>query len=158
MAAKQQELNQQRDTQQNSLFQIWEQYVIPNWDSVIAEPRTRELWWRGITPRSRCEVWKRAIGNDLGLSETGFNAALERAKKLDAKLAKLGSNQSSAREAVWFEGIRRDANEAFPELKIFQDGGPLHQTLIDVLMAYSMYRSDVGYVHGTHVSPLSCCS
>ncbi|KAK8218412.1 hypothetical protein IWZ00DRAFT_433389 [Phyllosticta capitalensis] len=152
MAAKQQELNQQRDTQQNSLFQIWEQYVIPNWDSVIAEPRTRELWWRGITPRSRCEVWKRAIGNDLGLSETGFNAALERAKKLDAKLAKLGSNQSSAREAVWFEGIRRDANEAFPELKIFQDGGPLHQTLIDVLMAYSMYRSDVGYVHGTHLT------
>ncbi|KAK7542329.1 uncharacterized protein J3D65DRAFT_546909 [Phyllosticta citribraziliensis] len=152
MVAKQQELNAQRDDQQNSLFRIWEQHVIPNWDAVIMSPRTREIWWHGITPRSRCEVWKRAIGNDLGLSETSFNAALRRAKALDAKLSKLGPNQSSAREAVWFESIRRDANEAFPELKIFQTGGPLHQTLIDVLMAYSMYRSDVGYVHGTHLT------
>lgn len=152
MVAKQQELNAQRDDQQNSLFRIWEHHVIPNWNAVIMSPRTRELWWHGITPRSRCEVWKRAIGNDLGLSETSFNAALRRAKALDTKLAKLGPNQSSAREAVWFESIRRDANEAFPELKIFQTGGPLHQTLIDVLMAYSMYRSDVGYVHGTHLT------
>ncbi|KAH7062335.1 rab-GTPase-TBC domain-containing protein [Macrophomina phaseolina] len=152
MAAKLQEKQQQRDTTQTSISRIWDQHVLPNWDQVINEPRTRELWWRGITPRSRGTVWKRAIGNELGLSETGYKAALERAKKLDKKLAKLDpESRGNARESVWFESIRRDTNEAYPELKIFQTGGPLHESLLDVLMAYSMYRSDVGYIYGTHL-------
>ncbi|KAK0659373.1 TBC domain-containing protein C23D3.03c [Lasiodiplodia hormozganensis] len=152
MAAKLQEKQQQRDTTQTSISRIWDQHVLPNWDQVINEPRTRELWWRGVTPRSRGTVWKRAIGNELGLSETGYKAALERAKKLDKKLAKLDpESRGNARESVWFDSIRRDANEAYPELKIFQAGGPLHESLLDVLMAYAMYRSDVGYVYGTHL-------
>lgn len=57
------------------------------------------------------------------------------------------------KEAVWFAGIRRDIQSVFPDLKIFQHSSPLHDSLIDVLMAYAMYRSDVGYSHGTHVSP-----
>ncbi|KAF2084177.1 hypothetical protein K490DRAFT_49766 [Saccharata proteae CBS 121410] len=151
MAAKAQEQQQQRDNTQVSISRIWDQHVLPHWDAVINQPRTRELWWRGVTPRSRGTVWQRAIGNDLGLSEASYNAALERAKTLDKKLEELGAQKSAAREATWFEGIRRDAGDAFPELRIFQAGGPLHETLVDVLMAYSMYRSDVGYVHGTHL-------
>ena len=34
---------------------------------------------------------------------------------------------------------------------VTKECGPLHENLLDVLMAYSMYRSDVGYVYGTHV-------
>ena len=56
------------------------------------------------------------------------------------------------KEKAWFNAIQRDVKVAFPELKIFQPSGPLHGDLVDVLMAYSMYRSDVGYSHGTHVS------
>ncbi|KAF2141751.1 uncharacterized protein K452DRAFT_228058 [Aplosporella prunicola CBS 121167] len=149
MSAKKQEEQQRRDNQQNSISRIWDQHVLPNWDQVINEPRTRELWWRGVTPRSRGMVWQRAIGNELELSETSYNAALERAKTLDKKLKKLGGEKP--REALWFESILRDTNDAFPELKIFQLGGPLHDTLVDVLMAYAMYRSDVGYVYGTHL-------
>ncbi|CUS11672.1 unnamed protein product, partial [Tuber aestivum] len=34
---------------------------------------------------------------------------------------------------------------------LFQENGLLHPSLLEVLMAYSMFRSNVGYVFGTHV-------
>ena len=70
---------------------------------------------------------------------------------MDARLAQKGSEDLN-KEKAWFGAIRRDVKITFPELNIFQPGGPLHDDLVDVLMAYSMYRSDVGYSHGTHVS------
>lgn len=30
--------------------------------------RVRELWWLGLPPGVRGEVWRRAIGNDLNIS------------------------------------------------------------------------------------------
>ena len=30
--------------------------------------RVRDLWWLGLPPGIRGEVWKRAIGNDLNIS------------------------------------------------------------------------------------------
>lgn len=70
-----------------------------------------------------------------------------------------------------FVSVQRDVMKAYPDLKIFQVGpedkerqdlaadstpgrqekGPLHEHLENVLLAYSMYRNDVGYVYGTHV-------
>lgn len=35
-------------------------------------------------------------------------------------------------------------------LTIEKENGPLNGSLVDVLQAYAMYRSDVGYVYGTH--------
>ena len=70
---------------------------------------------------------------------------------METQLAQLGKDEPD-KEKAWFDAIRRDVRVAFPELKIFQSNGPLHGDLVDVLMAYSMYRSDVGYSHGTHVS------
>lgn len=52
----------------------------------------------------------------------------------------------------WLDTIEVDVSNAFPDLSLFQEGGPLRETLIDVLEAYSMYRSDVGYISGLHVS------
>lgn len=140
-----------KDDTKSALLRIWEEHVLPNWDQVIREPRTRELWWRGVAPKSRARVWQKAIGNDLALTEVTFTKALQRAKDMEAKIARLG-DQDTSREKVWFEAIRRDVKVTFPELNIFQTNGPLHDELVDVLRAYSMYRSDVGYSHGTHVS------
>ncbi len=69
---------------------------------------------------------------------------------MEANIAKLEAEKFS-KEKAWFDAIRRDVKITFPDLNIFQPSGPLHHDLIDVLMAYSMYRSDVGYSHGTHV-------
>jgi len=37
------------------------------------------------------------------------------------------------------------------QANLYQENGPLHSSLRDVLMAYAMYRSDVGYIYGSHV-------
>ncbi|KAI9814835.1 MAG: hypothetical protein M1827_003101 [Pycnora praestabilis] len=150
-AAREQTNQHDRDTTKTSLNRIWDQHVLPDWDRVTREPRTRELWWRGITPRSRGIVWQRAVGNELELKEASYVAALQRAKdKMKAlKMAK-HDNQRTGKENDWFFAIGRDVKATFPDLRIFQPGGPLNQGLVDVLMAYSMYRSDVGYMHGTH--------
>lgn len=139
-----------KDDTKSALLRIWEEHVLPNWDQVVREPRTRELWWRGVAPKSRAQVWQKAVGNELALTEVTYKKALQRAKDVEARLVKPGKEELD-KEKVWFDAIQRDVRVAFPELKIFQPSGPLHGDLVDVLMAYSMYRSDVGYSHGTHL-------
>lgn len=144
-----------RDDTAGSLLRIWEEHVLPNWDEVTnpRNKRSRELWWRGVAPRSRGRVWAKAIGNELGLSDSSYTAALRRAQALEATIKK-GSGLSSEEEKKrgWLDRIELDVRKTYPELKIFQPDGPLHQALLNVLKAYAMYRSDVGYVHGTSVS------
>lgn len=130
---------------------MWDSQVWPNWDRAVSESRTRELWWRGIPPRSRGRIWSRALGNELALTEETFRKALQRAKDVRGK-SDAESNESTKRMTECFEAIEQDASRAFADLHLFQEGGPLRGTLIDVLEAYAMYRSDVGYVHGVHVS------
>ncbi|KAE9381039.1 hypothetical protein N431DRAFT_457655 [Stipitochalara longipes BDJ] len=139
-----------RDDTASSLLRIWEEHVLPNWDETTRQKRTRELWWRGIAPRSRGDVWAKAIGNELGLSDASYTAALRRAQALETTI-KRGSQLSADEEMKkkWLDRIEHDVRKTYPELKIFQPDGPLHSSLLNVLKAYAMYRSDVGYVHGT---------
>lgn len=143
-----------RDTTADGSMQIWEQDIIPRWNDAIRERRTREMWWRGVPPRSRGLVWLQAIGNELGLSESSFTAALGRAQELEARVNQQRKDDAEdARKAKWFESIREDvAHGTWKELRIFDVEGPLHRGLVEVLMAYSMYRSDIGYVSGCNVS------
>jgi hypothetical protein len=142
-----------KDDTAGSLLRIWEEHVLPNWDNVIHQKRTRELWWRGIAPRSRGKVWAKAIGNQLGLTDASYAAALRRAQALE-KTVKGGSQLTAdeERKKGWLDRIDFDVGHTFPELRIFQPDGPLHDSLKDMLKAYAMYRSDVGHVHGTNVS------
>lgn len=151
-ALKEQEDKDSKQEMQGSIARIWEQHVIPNWDAVIREPRTRELWWRGVTPKSRGEVWQRAIGNELELSTTSFEAALARAHTLEEKFVDMPDmERANSKEAAWMDAIARDVPNTFPELNMYQRGATLHDSLSHVLKAYAMYRSDVGYVYGTHL-------
>lgn len=144
-----------RDTAAKGLMQIWEQDIIPRWSEAVRERRTRELWWRGVAPRSRGGVWTRAIGNELGLTEMSFQAALGRANEVEARIKAQTGTPEDERYASHFAAIRRDVEQCtWKDLKIFQAGAPLNLGLMDVLMAYSMYRSDIGYVTGCNVSSL----
>ncbi|OAA61750.1 tbc domain protein [Niveomyces insectorum RCEF 264] len=141
-----------RDTAAKSLMQIWELDIVPRWNEAVRERRTRDLWWRGIPPRSRGAVWSRAIGNELGLTETSFAAALGRARDVEARAKAAKELAGDDYYTACFDAICRDVREqTWRDLRIFQVGAPLHQGLIDVLMAYSMYRSDIGYVPGCNV-------
>lgn len=142
-----------RDASAKSLSRTWEDHVLPNWEFAIRQKQTRELWWKGISPRSRGSVWMKAIGNDLKLSDTSFTAALGRAQALQTSIAN-GERLTPEEEEkkLDLDRIETDVNNTFPELKIFQSDGPLHTSLLDILRAYIMYRSDVGYVYGTSTS------
>ncbi|KAI0449119.1 hypothetical protein F5B21DRAFT_63834 [Xylaria acuta] len=130
---------------------VWEEDVLKSWDVAIREERTRALWWKGIPPRTRGAVWSRAIGNDLGLTATSFGAALSRATEVEKRVANGNATADDERMMGWFSEMRADVEErTWPDLKIFQAGAPLYQSVIDVLRAYSMYRSDIGYVTGCH--------
>ena len=140
-----------KDDTKSALLRIWEEHVLPNWDQVVREPRTRELWWRGVAPKSRAQVWQKAMGNELALTEVTYDKALQRAKSIEADISRNNKPDQHRREEAWFDAIRRDVKTTFPDLKIFQPSGPLHSGLVDILMAYSLYRSDIGYSHGTHL-------
>ncbi|KAL3478195.1 hypothetical protein BJX99DRAFT_224786 [Aspergillus californicus] len=139
----------ERDNTRETLQQIWDDYVYPNWGQAVSETRTRELWWRGIPSRLRGSTWQRAIGNELALSDETFKKALKRAKEARAK-SEGDSGESNKKMMEWFDTIQSDSSKAFRDLSLFQEGGPLRDTLVDVLEAYSMYRSDVGYISGLH--------
>ncbi|KAI1390417.1 TBC domain-containing protein [Hypoxylon trugodes] len=138
-----------KDNAAKALMQVWEEDVMKRWDAAIRERRTRELWWKGIAPRSRGAVWSRAIGNELGLTETSFQAALTRVREVEERCATGKGSVEDERKMAWFTQIKTDVQErTWADLKIFQAGAPLHKGLIDVLQAYAMYRSDIGYVFG----------
>lgn len=138
-----------RDTAVDGQMQMWEHDVLPRWNEAIRERRTRELWWRGVAPRVRGSVWMRAIGNELGLTDRSFQAALTRARDVQARIKAGNGTAEDLRHGSSFEAIQKDVEgNTWKDLRIFQNGAPLHQGLVDVLSAYVMYRSDIGYVSG----------
>ncbi|KAI1001102.1 hypothetical protein K3495_g7095 [Podosphaera aphanis] len=147
--AEKREKSADRDDTAKSLLRLWEERVLPNWEYSIRQKQTRELWWKGVAPRCRGNVWRNAIGNELGLTEMSYTAALQRAKALEkAAHCKLPLAPDEERKMNLLGRISYDVALTYPELRIFQPKGPLHAPLLDILKAYTMYRSDIGYVHG----------
>ena len=137
-ASREKAARQSRDEAKETSTRIWDQHVLPKWDTAIHEPQTKDLCWSGIPPELRGLVWQRAIGNELDLTPTSFDAALQRATSLATQLTQLppGDPAATTPEAQWLVAIARDAS-----------GSP---TPSSVLQAYAWYRRDVGYVHCTH--------
>ncbi len=141
----------EKDDTREVLDRIWQQYVYPDWDKVTHEHRVRELWWRGVTPKVRGQIWMRAVGNALGLTHQSYTRALQRVRSLRARPVQ-GLTEQERSMRAWYSDIERDVEFAFPELNLFQRQGPMRQELIDVCCAYASYRSDVGYLYGIQVS------
>ncbi|KAK4031489.1 hypothetical protein C8A01DRAFT_42060 [Parachaetomium inaequale] len=62
--------------------------------------------WRGIAPRSRGAVWTRAIGNDLGLTQTSFEAALSRAREAEYMLGAIATSGSGGQFTGRFDFVQ----------------------------------------------------
>ncbi|KAK1093494.1 hypothetical protein LTR48_002181 [Friedmanniomyces endolithicus] len=74
-AVKLQEQASSKDSQQTSTASIWTDHILPNWDTAISQPHTRDLYYRGVPPESRARVWSRA--RDAG---TAFHGDAELAE------------------------------------------------------------------------------
>ncbi|XP_075608671.1 TBC1 domain family member 14 isoform X1 [Balearica regulorum gibbericeps] len=133
----------------------WNNEILPNWETMWYSRKVRELWWQGIPPSVRGKVWSLAIGNELNITHELYNICLARAKEKWRSLSIGGTEVecedagfSAADREASLELIKLDISRTFPNLCIFQQGGPYHDTLHSILGAYTCYRPDVGYVQG----------
>lgn len=132
---KNQRAQQLRDEQrlaEDSL--MWNVQVLPQFEAIKNTKKVRDLWWRGLPPSVRGKVWKLAICNSLNITPHLYNLCLDRAL----------SNPTNET----LSAIKLDVSRTFPSLCVFQDGGPLSESLQGVLAAYAVYRPDIGYVQG----------
>jgi hypothetical protein len=130
--------------------EYWSNLLIPNWATEMGNPELRashrKMWWNGIPPRLRGQIWQKAVGNDLEVTEGTFKIALEKAQR---DIKQLGSEALGGRYARIVENTR----SVFPELKMFaapstssaNDEQPLHQDLVNVCLAYATYRPDISH-------------
>ncbi|KAL6709685.1 hypothetical protein ACN47E_001113 [Coniothyrium glycines] len=125
--------------------EYWSSLLLPNWATEMTSPDLRaghrKMWWNGIPPRLRGQVWQKAIGNDLEVTEATYTIALEKAQ---IEINKHGIAALEGR----YEHIVRSTKAVFPELKMFAPSGeqeeqPLHRDLLNVCLAYSTYRPDI---------------
>ncbi|KAL0117755.1 hypothetical protein PUN28_008866 [Cardiocondyla obscurior] len=145
-AARKREVREEKERKQQRECQLkeekrlaedsntWNAHVLPKFESVKNTKKVRELWWRGLPPSVRGKVWKLAISNSLNITPHLYNLCLDRAMSCP-------NNESLA-------AIRLDVSRTFPTLCVFQEGGPLFDSLQGILAAYAVYRPDVGYVQG----------
>lgn len=108
----------------------------------------RKMWWNGIPPRLRGQVWQKAVGNDLEVTEGTYNIALEKALE-DVKLYGLDALGGRYKEII------ESTETVFPELGMFASGSdaksstgkkeaqPLHNDLVNICLAYTTYRPDI---------------
>jgi len=139
---RQRKLAEQRRTEEelSSLTSYWSATVLPAWNVHRNTKKTQTLWWRGLPPPVRGRVWSLALPNSLNLTEQLYSILSARARQ------HVDTEQS--RQEQTGELIRLDVSRTFPQLGIFQAGGPYHTLLGDVLGAYVCYRPDLGYVQG----------
>lgn len=128
----------------------WSNLLLPNWATEMTNSELRashrKMWWNGIPPQLRGQVWSKAVGNDLEVTEGTFKIALEKAQK---EIKRLGTEALDGRYAQILENTR----SVFPELKMFaapststaNDEQPLHQDLVNVCLAYATYRPDISH-------------
>ncbi|ESO86591.1 hypothetical protein LOTGIDRAFT_167116 [Lottia gigantea] len=134
---------------------IWNNEILPNWETMRSSKKARDLWWYGLPPSVRGKVWRLALGNELNVTAELYKICIGRA---DEKIKLMQDSESvssydpscdtPSNKEDSVSVIRLDVSRTFPHLCIFQKGGPYHDLLHSLLGAYATYRPDVGYVQG----------
>uniref|UniRef100_A0A8C5D344 TBC1 domain family member 12-like n=1 Tax=Gadus morhua TaxID=8049 RepID=A0A8C5D344_GADMO len=154
-AQKRQKQVRERLKQEESIANamvVWNNDILPHWDSMRASRRARDLWWQGLPPNVRGRVWSLAIGNELNITpelyEIFLSRAMEKWRTFDESPSESDADASLADRESSLELIKLDISRTFPSLYIFQKDGPYHNLLHSILGAYTCYRPDIGYVQG----------
>ena len=126
--------------------------VLSSWNSSSrTTKKVKKLCWEGIPPSLRGIAWSKIIGNKLHITPELFEINRERARQIRLRQS-LSDETKRGEETINRESSLRlieiDIPRTFPHLQIFHEGGPLFESLRDVLQTYVCYRPDVGYVQG----------
>ncbi|XP_030750866.1 TBC1 domain family member 12-like [Sitophilus oryzae] len=144
---KQKKLQLQQEEQQAISTKHFIQNVLPNWNQMEKNKRTQELWWQGLPSSVRGKVWRLAIGNELNITPQLYEICLTRAQNRLNSPEPSQSDYENDQESS-MDVIELDISRTFPNLCIFQQGGPYSEVLHSLLAAYVCFRPDVGYVQG----------
>ncbi|XP_076034464.1 TBC1 domain family member 12-like isoform X2 [Oratosquilla oratoria] len=144
-----------QEEQVSSAVAVWNNEIIPKWDTMHSHKRCQDLWWQGLPSCVRGKIWRLSIRNELNITPQLYNICLQRSKEKLVSLSECGSvasqddlaSETGDHEAT-IDLIKLDVSRTFPQLCIFQKGGPFHDPLHNILGAYVCYRPDVGYVQG----------
>lgn len=155
---KKRKLQQQRrhEDRMVAAAAMWNKDVLPNWETMKQTKKVRELWWLGLPTNVRGKVWQMAIGNDLNITEDLYEICRSRAEDRirliqeckDAPGSPETTTEPPSSKEASIKVIKLDVSRTFPQLCIFQKGGPYHDLMHNLLGAYACYRPDVGYVQG----------
>ncbi|CAG9771053.1 unnamed protein product [Ceutorhynchus assimilis] len=144
---KQKKLQLQLEEQQANAARHFSQLVLPNWTRMEKNKKTQELWWQGLPSSVRGKVWRLAIGNELNITPQLYEICLTRAQNRlnspEPPPCEYENDQESSMDV-----IELDISRTFPNLGIFQQGGPYSEVLHSLLAAYVCFRPDVGYLQG----------
>uniref|UniRef100_A0A671KQ17 TBC1 domain family member 12-like n=1 Tax=Sinocyclocheilus anshuiensis TaxID=1608454 RepID=A0A671KQ17_9TELE len=103
---------------------VWNNEILPNWESMRGTRRVRDLWWQGLPPNVRGKVWSLAIGNELNITSDLYEIFLSRAKERWKSFRETGSEMESDADSADRESsldlIKLDISRTFPPLFIFQ--------------------------------------
>ncbi len=133
----------QRAAKHAAALPTWEKSILPNWHEVnkqdSAGKALKKLWWEGTMPViHRGRLWNLCVGNALGLGKGTYAQVSAHAQKV---VAEGGFSDADRRR------MDDDVAETLPTLKMFQAGGVMHDDLIELLVAYSVYSSQGGEAH-----------
>ncbi|KAF1954014.1 hypothetical protein CC80DRAFT_136033 [Byssothecium circinans] len=152
-AERQEKEAESREKAERIKAEYWSTLLLPNWESEMSNPELkgshRKMWWNGIPPKLRGAVWKRAVGNDLEVTESTYKVALEKAQ------SQIKEQEEAALDGRYMQ-IVENTKSVFTELKMFAPQTeeapeqPLHRELVNICIAYSSYRPDVDTTIGIH--------
>mmetsp|Transcript_34749 Transcript_34749/g.61146 ORF Transcript_34749/g.61146 Transcript_34749/m.61146 type:complete len:391 (+) Transcript_34749:912-2084(+) len=118
-----------------------------HWDLVLMQferwAHTRKLLTmlvKGIPPSLRGDLWIKAVGNHLRITPALFNIMLSRARDR--------TPEAIIKDGDGTQLIPLDLMRTLNTLQLFQKDQTLHQSLLDVLNVFAIFRPDVGYVQG----------
>uniref|UniRef100_A0A7S3AS00 Rab-GAP TBC domain-containing protein n=1 Tax=Haptolina ericina TaxID=156174 RepID=A0A7S3AS00_9EUKA len=108
---------------------VWEDEILPDWEDERSKKRTILLWWEGVPSALRGKVWRRAIGDPMGLGAASFASHCA---------ATTGEDQAMAVRSVAHE-LQRIGSVSL-ELNLFtSQQSPMQLSLLKLVAATRSY-------------------
>ena len=97
---------------------------------------------KGVPIEVRGEVWSQLIGNKLRITPKLYESLLDRVRIAAANM----DNDLNFKKNI--DVIEKDLHRTFSDFGHFRHGGMLYNPLKNILAAFSLFRTDLGYIQG----------
>ncbi|EGC37416.1 hypothetical protein DICPUDRAFT_86979 [Dictyostelium purpureum] len=148
--------------EQEHIIQLLLTKFLPKFDVYSKRKEWKQLWRKGFPPAIRGILWKKAIGNKLEINGALYHGLLAQLSDLQERLNKDKKEYGEGFEANLPPNLPKeyqtfiktnnmvevDLPRTFPQLKLFAKYGALYEQLKNMLLLFSLYSPQIGYVQG----------